>query len=603
MAIRYAAYNDTMPTRWKGLWASYTTYNMTDIVYFAGGLYSCVVAPCSGEAPSGSGKWTLMADGSRTSPYPILTLTGMVAGDELRIAGQATKNTRISQSAGDNVQMVLTANSTTVSFTNNGVAIADPRTVVAQYDMIGNEDIGYFSANTVTPSSCAISKPWNGMSQSVPVYKLNVYKVTQTVGHYLITVGQTSGNPSSPIKVSGGWNLSLSTPTQGYYTIFSQAYGVTYSSYGIFVFNASWVDVSSLMFVRYQYPVYASVLNDSTVRDITAENCTYGIYMAGGNRTVISNITATRGTTTGIYIGDKCSQFRVSGCSVYYHNIALSLRGSNCEVRDFYSTKNTYDIQPTGTAHSRVLGFVSTSANYVFDANDTYDCLFRVNVVTPGTGGPTWQATFSGCRQTRVYFTGTPIAIRCINYLNNTCDNVFSGHSAITTQDHGLYPGSASEYTAIDSSGKATITKMHGVCAQVDVSDINEVTQHSPKARVWKLTPNTNTRVGYPLAMRVARVEVAAGKPVRAAIWMKRSAQDNRICGSLACVSDATGIDFVESILPDPQASPVNKNDFTKLILTVTPAQRGVITFDVRSWLSGDLTSGSLYIDGFSVRQ
>ena len=272
--------------------------------------------------------------GTAAAPYKTITKasTGLTGGDEVRVAKSPDP----------------TALTGTTAWTLNGTTVTGTNTLftseLAIGDFISAPDGNWYEVITIdSDTSATLYKKYPSAtasghsSQKLGVTDTGAAAATTTQ----VQVVNSSGNSTTPLYISGGWDLS--TQTQTGQTWFRQMHG-TFNNrygYGLYMTGKSYTNLDKLNFLRYTYGIYyASSSNNNTITSATCNSNTYGIYYTSSNNNTITSATC-NSNNYGIYFNASNNNTITSAtCNsntygIYYNN------GCNNTIYSLSTTGNT----------------------------------------------------------------------------------------------------------------------------------------------------------------------------------------------------------------------------------------------------------------------
>ncbi len=284
-------------------------------------------------------------DGTYSNPYKTITKasTGLGSGDEVRVAkSPAPVDLTVTFSFTNNSTAVTASNSVFV----NEVTAGQSDTSVRRGDFIKGYDGNWWEVVTVTDATHAtLYKKYSGSTQSgVSSQKLMVTSTGAASGSTTtVQEVKSSGTSTSTLKISGGWDLSNQTQDgQTYFRQLHSTFDNRYG-YGLYFSSKSYVEISRLHFLRYNYGIYLYYSsNNNTITTPTCNsNSSYGIYLSYSSNNTITTPTCNSNNNSGIYLyyssnntitTPTCNN-NSSGIHLYY--------SSNNIVNNYSGTSNT----------------------------------------------------------------------------------------------------------------------------------------------------------------------------------------------------------------------------------------------------------------------
>jgi len=325
-------------------------------------------------------------DGTYSNPYKTITKasTGLGSGDEVRVAkSPAPVDLTVTFSFTNNSKTVTASDSVFI----NEVTAGQDDTSVRRGDFIKGGDGNWWEVVTINSATSAdLYQKYSGSTQSgVSSQKLMVTSTGEASGS--TTVVQTvssSGTSASTLKISGGWNLSNQTQDgQTYFRQLHSTFNNRYG-YGLYASGKSYVEISRLHFLRYNYGIYlyyrsnnntitsptcnssnnsGIYLYSSSNNTITTPTCNsnnYGIRSGNSSNNIVNNYSGTSNTSGDIYVlqaqhyGEyPCllmQHFKEAGDNRCYYEYGVTYRdttnprGGTGECLKFSPTSTTYYI-------------------------------------------------------------------------------------------------------------------------------------------------------------------------------------------------------------------------------------------------------------------
>ena len=308
-------------------------------------------------------------DGTYSNPYKTITKasTGLGSGDEVRVAkSPAPVDLTVTFSFTNNSKTVTASDSVFI----NEVTAGQDDTSVRRGDFIKGGDGNWWEVVTINSATSAdLYQKYSGSTQSgVSSQKLMVTSTGEASGSTTaVQTVSSSGTSASTLKISGGWNLSNQTQDgQTYFRQLHSTFNNRYG-YGLYASGKSYVEISRLHFLRYNYGIYLSSSSNNTITSptcnssnnsgiylysnsnnntITTPTCNsnnYGIYLySSSNNNTITTPTCNSNSACGIYIasGSNNNTIKTPTCNSNNNGIR-SGNSSNNIVNNYSGTSNT----------------------------------------------------------------------------------------------------------------------------------------------------------------------------------------------------------------------------------------------------------------------
>ena len=345
--------------------------------------------------------------GTAANPYKTITKasTSRTAGDEVRVAKSPDP----------------TALTGTTAWTLNGTTVTGTNTLftseLAIGDFISAPDGNWYEVITITSNTSAtLYKNYPSASASGhSSQKLGVTDTGPAAGSTTqIQVVSSGGNSTTPLYISGGWDLS--TQTQTGQTWFRQKHG-TFNNrygYGLYMTGKSYTNLDKLNFLRYNYGIYYSSSSNNTITSATCNsNGYYGIYYGTSSNNVIYSLSTASNATAGVYSNNGLNIIhnatiaeatKVDTSTTYYANVRVHINnmGGYSYVYSNYATANSQNASAGGTGKEWKFAITDAARTSIYPF---YIPIARVAVAS------------SGKVTVKVYFkkSGTGIAggLRC----------------------------------------------------------------------------------------------------------------------------------------------------------------------------------------------
>jgi len=324
-------------------------------------------------------------DGTYSNPYKTITKasTGLGSGDEVRVAkSPAPVDLTVTFSFTNNSKTVTASDSVFI----NEVTAGQDDTSVRRGDFIKGGDGNWWEVVTINSATSAdLYQKYSGSTQSgVSSQKLMVTSTGEASGSTTaVQTVSSSGTSASTLKISGGWNLSNQTQDgQTYFRQLHSTFNNRYG-YGLYASGKSYVEISRLHFLRYNYGIYLSSSSNNTITSptcnssnnsgiylssssnntITTPTCNsnnYGIRSGNSSNNIVNNYSGTSNTSGDIYVVQAqhygeypcllMQHFKEAGDNRCYYEYGVTYRdttnprGGTGECLKFSPTSTTYYI-------------------------------------------------------------------------------------------------------------------------------------------------------------------------------------------------------------------------------------------------------------------
>ena len=479
--------------------------------------------------------------GTAAAPYKTITKASQSrsAGDEVRVAKSPDP----------------TALTGTTAWTLNGTTVTGTDTLftteLAIGDFISAPDGGWYEVITIgSNTSATLYKKYPSASASG--HSSQKLGVTDTGAAASSTTAiqtvSSSGNSTSALIISGGWDLA--TETQTGQTWFRQTHG-TFNNrygYGLYMTGKSYTNLDKLNFLRYYYGIYYYSSSNNTITSaICNSNGFCGIHYSSSSNNTITSATCNSNGSYGIYYYSSSSNNTITSATcnsnnkygIYYNSSSNNtITGATCNSNSQYgiyytsSSNNTiYALSTTGN---------TTGAIYADDANNICHSATIAESTRVGTGA----AYYSNTRQ----------------YINN-----LGGYSYV----YSNYATANSQNATAGGTGKE-----------------------------WKLAITDAARTSiYPFYIPIARVAVASSGKVTIKVYFKKSGTG--IAGGLRCrvnqVAWSDGTNDITVTCP-------NDTSRNQVTLEFTPTEAGVVEIEAGAWYVS-ATDQNIIIDDITIVQ
>ena len=276
--------------------------------------------------------------GTAAKPYKTITKasTGLTGGDEVRVEKSPDPTALTGTTA-------WTLGGTTVTGTDTLF-----KTELAIGDFISAPDGGWYEVITIASDTSAtlFKKYPSATASGHSSQKLGVTDTGPAASSTTaIQTVSSSGNSTSALIISGGWDLA--TETQTGQTWFRQKHG-TFNNrygYGLYMTGKSYTNLDKLNFLRYSYGIYSTNSNNNTIASATCNsNNNHGIYYISSNNNTITSATCNSNNNYGIYYYSGSNNNTITSATCNSNNkygIYYSSGSSNNTIYTLSTTGNT----------------------------------------------------------------------------------------------------------------------------------------------------------------------------------------------------------------------------------------------------------------------
>ena len=478
--------------------------------------------------------------GTAANPYKTITKasTSRTAGDEVRVAKSPDPAALTGTTA-------WTLNGTTV--TGTGTLFT---TELAIGDFISAPDGNWYEVITISSdTSATLYKKYPSTtasghsSQKLGVTDTGAAASTTTQ----VQVVSSSGNPTTPLYISGGWDLS--TQTQTGQTWFRQMHGTfnTRNGYGLYFLSKNYVNLDKLNFLRYYSGIYYYYGSNNTTTNATCNSNTYGIYYNASSNNTITSATC-NSNSVGIYyytsasnnntiISATCNSNGTNGINYNSNSSNNTITSATCNSNSQYGIgysggNNTiYSLSTTGNTSG---GIYTDNANNICHTASIAEST-KVNIGT-------------------TYYADTR------QYINN-----LGGYSYV----YSNYATANSQNATAGGTGKE-----------------------------WKFAITNAARSSvYPFYIPIARAAVAGSGQVTVTVYFKKSGTG--IAGGLRVRAGQVAWSDGTSDITVTCPNDTNRNQVT---LQFTPTEAGVVEIEAGAWYVSS-TSQTVIIDDIEITQ
>ena len=477
-----------------------------------------------------------------------------------------------SRSAGDEcrgAKSTITTLTGTLTFTDGSTTVntsADLSGVVAANDIVGKNSglESWWHVASVTSSAITLTYQYSGISGSGSA--VTGYKITPLAASEEYDIN-SSGSAGSPIKISGGWDLT--GPTQDGITAFS-----TNQSNGIDFNSKNYIELSKFIIVQSSfYGLYINAAGDPKVSDLwVIHGSLNGIYVLNTSyRTILENVVISGGVGTAFNLSGGGAVLK----SVYVFSVGT---GSSDTSFSFDSPVVASDIR----AYNSYAGSVSIgSGGSLSFITDSIFSGVRAgsNVLISDTSGVRFHSsTFSGAS---AYIGTAGIYIsQDIYFINCTLTNGTSGRFNVTTQQISSLP------TYIEQSSGADTVIYLGQAGTLT----HDSTAAARSGKALKFAATSNR---YPITYKVGTVKIpSAASDLTLNAYLKDDASFNGACYFFV-VRNGKNISYTAKT---PTTSYVKES----VVIGTSDLVAGEY-LDLYVWIYG--TAGNVWIDDFSAEQ
>ena len=475
--------------------------------------------------------------GTAANPYKTITKasTSRTAGDEVRVAKSPDP----------------TALTGTTAWTLNGTTVTGTDTLftteLAIGDFISAPDGGWYEVITISSNTSATlyKKYPSATASGHTSQKLGVTDTGAGANYTAVQTVNSSGDSSTYLYISGGWDLS--TETQTGQTYFRQMHGTfaTRYGYGLHINIKYNVHVSRLHFLRYQYGINLNTGGNVTLVSPICNSNLYGIQVYAFGSTFIDCPTCNSNNESGLYLAPGTN-----------NNIIVSptCNSNPNGIHIAYSHSN-YFISPTVKSNSYGIVVDKTAEQYIFGTLTT--------------------------------------ANNSTSAIKNTYSNIYISKASIA------------ESTAVSdlkdyANGRVYINDMGGQ-PYIYTDNGNIVSQNATAGgtgREWKFSPTNAIRNSvYPLWLPMARFAVASSGQVTITAYFKKSGTG--VAGALRCrYGQVTWSDAAQDIVVNCP----NNTSRNQVTLQFTPTEAGVVEVEALAWYVSSTTQ-TVIVDDIAISQ
>ena len=509
--------------------------------------------------------WTTGDDtygtGTAANPYKTITKasTGLTGGDEVRVAKSPDPTAMTGTTAWE-------LNSTTVTGTGTNFTGQ-----LVPGDFISAPDGGWYEVITINSNTSAtLYKPYPSATASGhSSQKLGVTDTGEAgASATQVQVVSSSGNSTSTLTISGGWDLATETQTgqtwfRQMHSTFNNRYG-----YGLYLSSKSCVSLDKLNFLRYNSGIYYSSSNNNTITSATCNSNNSGIYYATSSNNAVTSATCNSNSNYGIYYYSTSNNNTVTsatcnsnGSGIYYatssnNTVTSATCNSNSNYGIYYSTSNNNAVT-SATCNSNSYGIYYVGSNnntvYLLSTSGNTTAAFHtnslINVCHKATIGEATKVSL-----------GTTYYVDARQYINN-----LGGYSYVYSD----YATANSQDATAGGTGKE-----------------------------WKFAITDAARnSGYPFYIPIARVAVGSSGKVTIKVYFKKSGTG--IAGALRCRYGQLAWSDASSDIVVQCPNDTARNQVT---LEFTPTEAGVVEIEAGAWYTG-ATDQTVIIDDIEISQ
>ncbi len=394
-----------------------------------------------------------------------------------------------------------------------------------------------------TNTKANAGRGYSGTTETVTTYKRETIK-TDIASSQSTQVGiiNDSGEISSPITFSGGWNTS--TNLQDGETFFDGLNGNGYCLYGS---STNYITVNHISSSRYYSMAYFLSCSNSILTNSFSCNNYSGIIINSWNgdfEYFIAN-----NNYFGVYLIDGCS---------------------NNTLNNFSSINNiNYNLYILSYQKNFIKNGTLSNSSYGIYGVGGFKLIGDFNISNSST---------SGISITKVDVSSLNLKIEDATEITiaQTYNTRFYSHNHDQTADN------------------------HWIFTDGGTINSQDTIRHTASGIAWKMNiTSTNRKSNYPLHLSVGKFAVNANSQVTINIWMKKSHATNIVGKLVVKGGQLTGVD---SDVTDTKA---DDTDWEQLQVQFTPTEKGVIEAEVWAYLPDAGTSVTDYIvvDDVSVTQ
>ena len=497
--------------------------------------------------------------GTAANPYKTITKasTSRSAGDEVRVAKSPDP----------------TALTGTTAWTLNGTTVTGTGTLftseLAIGDFISAPDGNWYEVITIgSDTSATLYKKYP--SPTASGHSSQKLGVTDTGAAASIStqvqVVSSSGNSTTPLYISGGWDLS--TETQTGQTWFRQMHG-TFNNrygYGLYLSYKNYTDLDKINFLRYNSGIYYNGGGNSTITSATCNSNSNGIVYNSSNNNTITSATC----NSNIY-------------AIYYNNSS-----NNNTITSATCNSNTYGINYTASSNNTI-----TSATCNSNSHGIYYTASSNNTITNATCNSNSNGIYyDGGNNNTIYSLSTTRNSTTGIYTNNA-NNIC--HTASIAESTKVTTG-----TAYYADTRQYINNLGGysyVYSNYATANSQDATAGGT-GKEWKFAITNAARNSiYPFYIPIARAAVAGSGQVTITVYFKKSgtgiAGGLRVRAGQVAWSDGTS---------DITVTCPNNTSRNQVTLQFTPTEAGVVEIEAGAWYVSS-TSHTVIIDDIAITQ
>ena len=505
-----------------------------------------------------------------------------------------------SRSAGDEVRVEKSPDPTaltgTTAWTLNGTGVTGTGTLFTSEltigDFISAPDGNWYEVITISSNTSAtlFKKYPSATASGHSSQKLGVTDTGAAAsGSTQVQVVNSSGNSTTPLYISGGWDLS--TQTQTGQTWFRQMHG-TFNNrygYGLYLSSKTYTNLDKLNFLRYNSGIYYTGATNNTITSATCNSNNYGIYYTSSSNNTITSATCNSNSQYGIYYNASSNNAITSAtCNsnasgIYYTN------GNNNTITSATCNSNTYGIYYTSSSNNTI-----TSATCNSNTNGIYYTGATNNTITSATCNSNIYGIY--------YTTSSNNTIYVVSTTDNTIPFYIDKASNIcysaTIAEYGKVTTSTGSPSYSDS--RQYINNLGGysyVYTTYATANSQDATAGGT-GKEWKFAiTNAERNSIYPFYIPIARAAVAGSGQVTVTVYFKKSgtgiAGGLRVRAGQVAWSDGTS---------DITVTCPNNTSRNQVTLQFTPTEAGVVEIEAGAWYVSS-TSQTVIIDDIEITQ
>jgi parallel beta-helix repeat protein len=520
--------------------------------------------------------------GTAANPYKTITKASASrsAGDEVRVAKSPDPTALTGTTA-------WTLNSTTVTGTDTLFT-----TELAIGDFISAPDGNWYEVITIaSDTSATLYKKYPSASASG--HSSQKLGVTDTGAAASSTTAiqtvSSSGNSTSALIISGGWDLS--TETQTGQTWFRQMHGTfnTRNGYGLYIGSKTYTSLDKLNFLRYNYGIYYYSSSNNTITSATCNSNNFGIYYSSSSNNTITSATC-NSNNFGIYYSYSTNNTITSAtCNSNNSGIYYSTSSNNNTITSATCNSNTNGIYYYNNSTNTITSATCNSNNYGINYTSSTNNTITSATCNSNTNGIYYYNNSTNNNIYALSTTGNTTGAIYADNANNIC------HNATIAEGTKVALG-----TAYYSDTRQYINNLGGYSYVYS----NYATANSQNAtaggtgKEWKFAiTNAARNTVYPFYIPIARVAVGSSGKVTVKVYFKKSGTG--IAGGLRCrvgqLAWSDGTNDITVTCP-------NNTSRNQVTLEFTPTEAGVVEIEAGAWYTGSTTQ-TVIIDDIEITQ